>query len=337
MIDRRTFLAERSPTYGAANPSRMDRPFWVHMVRTGESASAARQAYAPDADLYDGGPTWCFDRFGPTRTRMTNGTVVCIGGEHEDHYDPDFCIYNDVIVVSACGADIAIFGYPKDVFPPTDFHTATLRGEMIIVIGGLGYANERGGDRTPIYQLQVGTWRINPLPATGPSPGWLYDHEAELLADGETIRVWDGKRIEGAGRDEQHVANPAVHELHVPTATWRPRMGPPPAPRDDPAATEWPPPWRAIEVANARFPLYDLRRSVPPGHPLFATDVRPLAERGYSGVTLFRLIDGTNRVAEVHPPGEQLRHATLPEPMTTFYATLDTWRAAAASAGRPVG
>jgi hypothetical protein len=42
------------------------------------------------------------------------------GGEHEDFYDPDFCIYNDVFVHERDGS-VAIYGYPESVFPPTDY------------------------------------------------------------------------------------------------------------------------------------------------------------------------------------------------------------------------
>lgn len=45
-------------------------------------------------DFY-GHPVWCFNRFGATRTKLPDGRTVCIGGEHEDFYDPDFYIYND--------------------------------------------------------------------------------------------------------------------------------------------------------------------------------------------------------------------------------------------------
>src|SRR5579864_1183506 len=67
------------------------------------------------------GPIWTFDRMGRTCNELPDGRVVCIGGEHEDSYDPDFCIYNDVVVFSPTD-QIEIFGYLKEVFPPTDFH-----------------------------------------------------------------------------------------------------------------------------------------------------------------------------------------------------------------------
>ena len=73
----------------------------------------------------DAGPVWCAQRFGQTVTLLPDGRAVQIAGEHEDHYDPDFTIYNDVFVHEPDGT-IRIFGYPEAVFPPTDFHTATL-------------------------------------------------------------------------------------------------------------------------------------------------------------------------------------------------------------------
>jgi hypothetical protein len=34
----------------------------------------------------------------PSLTLLPDGRAIQIGGEHEDYYDPDFCIYNDVFV-----------------------------------------------------------------------------------------------------------------------------------------------------------------------------------------------------------------------------------------------
>src|SRR6185312_15079372 len=101
--------------------------------------------------------------------------VVQVAGEHEDFYDEDFCIYNDVFVHSRDGG-IRIFGYPESVFPPTDFHTATLIGEYIYLIGSLGYSGHRRYGTTPVYRLHTGTFKIEPLETTGAAPGWLYEH-----------------------------------------------------------------------------------------------------------------------------------------------------------------
>lgn len=58
-------------------------------------------------------------------TRLRNGREIYIAGEHEDWYDPDFYIYNDVIVIHP-NLEIQIYGYPRTVFRATDFHSATL-------------------------------------------------------------------------------------------------------------------------------------------------------------------------------------------------------------------
>jgi hypothetical protein len=172
-ISRELFDQQRRPRFGNANPERMRLAFWEWMIRGRESSSTeeigglgeigltmregklksgygpyrARDFFKISSDRKDG-PIWTFDRMGASRSELLDGRVVSIGGEHEDFYDPDFCIYNDVVVFG--GADqIEIYGYPKEVFPPTDFHTATLIGDRIFIIGGLGYQDARRPDHTP--------------------------------------------------------------------------------------------------------------------------------------------------------------------------------------------
>ncbi len=119
--------------------------------------------------------------------------MICIAGEHEDHYDPDFCIYNDVVVLDLDGS-VSIYGYPKDVFPPTDFHSATLLGDRVIIIGRLGYMGDRHPGTTPVFALDLTSYRMKPLPSHGETPGWIFGHDAELGPDGIVIRggeVWE--------------------------------------------------------------------------------------------------------------------------------------------------
>ena len=83
--------------HGTANPSDMDNPFWKFQAGPGGlSAWSARQIFGDtnyqSADSMN--PVWCFIRYGSTLTKLPDGRIICIGGEHEDHYDPDFCIYN---------------------------------------------------------------------------------------------------------------------------------------------------------------------------------------------------------------------------------------------------
>jgi hypothetical protein len=116
---------------------------------------------------------------------------VEIGGEHEDYYDPDFCIYNDVVVHNGQGR-FRIFGYPRDVFPPTDFHSATFLDGAIYVIGNLGYPDDRRPGETPVFRLNCSTWSMEAVPSNGHVPGWIHGHRAQAQGDG-TILIWGGK------------------------------------------------------------------------------------------------------------------------------------------------
>jgi hypothetical protein len=126
---------------------------------------------------------------------------VEIGGERDDAIDPDFMVYNDVIVsqpeangyVEPESGNFDIYGYPKDVFPPTDGHTATFvpsRNEILI----LGNMSEPQADQdsaangnTVIYTLDVGTWKMTRRETTGDGPGVIWFHEADL--QGNVLRV----------------------------------------------------------------------------------------------------------------------------------------------------
>lgn len=169
-VTRDQYLFDRYPRFGRSNPDEMNIPFWREMVRTGINAYQAKMQF-DDTSNYDK-PIWCFDRFGTSFTELPDGRFVQIAGEHEDHYDPDFCIYNDVFVHEPSGA-FQIFGYPKDVFPPTDFHTATYFDGFVFIIGGLGYHGERKLGTTPVYRLNCKTWKIGMVETSGDNPGWI--------------------------------------------------------------------------------------------------------------------------------------------------------------------
>ena len=82
-------------TRGTANPSIMNNPFWMFQVGPGGlPAWTARKIFGNIEEDDLASPVWCFTRFGATCTKLPDDRVVCIGGEHEDYYDPDFCIYN---------------------------------------------------------------------------------------------------------------------------------------------------------------------------------------------------------------------------------------------------
>ena len=97
-ITREQYVADRKAnTRGTANPSVMNNPFWMSQIGPGGvCAWDARTLFASEEELRDDSedPVWCFRRFGATRTKLPDGRVVYIGGEHEDFYDRDFFIYN---------------------------------------------------------------------------------------------------------------------------------------------------------------------------------------------------------------------------------------------------
>lgn len=190
-FDRALFLEWRSPRRGQAHPDDLTNPVWAWLVEGRQSAfEANRQFDGPDA--FDGGPGWCFHRFGQTTTPLPDGRVLHVGGEHEDHYDPDFHIYNDVVVRHPDGR-IQVLGYPVDVFPPTDFHTATLLGDRVLVVGSLGYRDQRRAGETPVYELDTRTMRFRRVETHGVGPGWIHSHTATPSEDGKSIVVSGGQ------------------------------------------------------------------------------------------------------------------------------------------------
>lgn len=213
-ISQAEYAAGKRRRYGQRNPEHMDEPFWQAMVHTRLPAWAARSAF-DDRPRGADKPVWCNQRFGQTITSIGDGRYVEIGGEHEDWYDVDFCIYNEVIVYAEEATPL-ILGYPSSVFPPTDFHTATLVGDFIYIIGNLGYLEARMSGYTPVYRLDTRTWRIEGLDTTGSNPGWISRHEA-VLVDEWTILIGGGELWTA---DNRYLEQPADFILDLRRLTW---------------------------------------------------------------------------------------------------------------------
>jgi len=154
-------------------------------------------------------------RFGRTSTELPDGRSIHIGGEHEDSYDLNFCIYNDVVVEHADGRR-EFFLYPKGVFPPTDFHNATLVGEQIMLIGSLGYRDLRHVRTTQVLRPDCNTLYTERLATVGDAPGWISRCIAELSS--EMAIVVTGGRVQTTNDWE---TNTRVFELDLATLTWR--------------------------------------------------------------------------------------------------------------------
>lgn len=228
--------------FGVANPERMQCAFWEWMIRGEEIAPAGegsleeiglmmregklKSGYGPHRarDLFQvpvkrgDGPIWTLERYGVTQTELPDGRVICIGGEHEDSYDPDFCIYNDVVVLQPDG-EIEIYGYPNEVFPPTDFHTATLVGEKIVVVDCLGYGQDRRPGFTPVYSLDTSSYSISGMATTGTAPGWIFKHEAHQSASG-VINLRGGQFVDSADDKKRVRRNCEEFALGVTTGSW---------------------------------------------------------------------------------------------------------------------
>lgn len=241
-ITRELFEQQRRPRFGSANPERMQFAFWEWMIRgdglqpsPGSGLAAAglimregvlKSSYGPyrARDLFnvpsnrEDGPIWTFDRMGRTRSELPDERVVCIGGEHEDFYDPDFCIYNDVVVFKADG-ETEIYGYPTDVFPPTDFHTATLIDQRIILIGGLGYKNARILGHTPVYALDISDFHIDEIQTAGEMPGWIFEHQAEI-DDAGIITIGGGQIVQERDAKQKFLCNLDDYTLNLKSGIW---------------------------------------------------------------------------------------------------------------------
>lgn len=201
--------------FGTRNPEPMDDPFWIAMIRSGTGAFAAGDRFGRDSDEK---PIWCANRFGQSITVLPDGRIVEVAGEHEDFYDDDFCIYNDVFVHEPGGA-IRIYGYPAELFPPTDFHTATLIGDTIWLVGSAGYRGTREYGRTPVYALDTRSFRIERIDTSGDAPGWISKHRADAVAP-NAIRITEGKIAFDDGGKEVHSENRGVCVLDVRRRTW---------------------------------------------------------------------------------------------------------------------
>ncbi|MEM7184747.1 MAG: ankyrin repeat domain-containing protein, partial [Spirochaetota bacterium] len=203
--------------FGTSNPEQCMNPLWMDAIRCNKAAYDIRNKFDDDG-IEQKSPVWCYERYGKSLTPLDNEAYIEIAGEHEDHYDPDFCIYNEVVYFPKPGT-FQIFMYPKDIFPPTDFHTATLLGENIYIIGNLGYMGERKYGTTPVYRLNILSFAIEKIETTGDNPGWIHKHSA-FLEDSSHIRICGGEVLGYENKQEVHSYNCEDFLLDLHTMNW---------------------------------------------------------------------------------------------------------------------
>lgn len=207
VLTQQAFETHRTRRAGVRNPEAFLPDFWYEQLRTGRYSVAKSLTYVRNRDQ----PVWTFARYGRSATVLPDGRLVLIAGEHEDNYDPDFCIYADVTVLDGNGG-VEHFIYPDDVFPPTDFHTATLCDGDIWLIGSLGYRASRRDGETQVLRLDLSDFSITPVATSGDAPGWIHGHRCRLVAGGLEL---NGGKIEPGYRD-----NDEVFLLDTQTRVW---------------------------------------------------------------------------------------------------------------------
>jgi len=190
VINKELYLKWRSPRTGKKNPEKASNPVWTWLARTRICGYTANKHF-DGPDSLEAGPVWSAHRFGQSITPLPDGRVIFVAGEHEDHYDPDFYIYNDVFVLYP-DKKFDVYIYPRSVFPPTDFHSATLVGDEIIVIGSLGYHGQRDEGVTQVFSLNTGDFSMRRIQTSGDMPGWIHNHTATLSDDRTSIILSGG-------------------------------------------------------------------------------------------------------------------------------------------------
>ncbi len=191
------FAKWQSACRGNGQADDMSNLVWEWMFRGRIDPNHANNAFAMSADR-PVQPRWAGCRMGQSKTSLTDGRIIWIAGEHEDFYDPDFYIYNDVIVEQVDGS-LKILGYSVEEFSPTDFHSATAvdNDSSIFIIGSIGYQNERREGFTPVYKLNTQSYELSAITTLGSCPGWIHNHTAELSGNGFHITIRGGRVLSG--------------------------------------------------------------------------------------------------------------------------------------------
>lgn len=217
------FVKHYSFEFGQTNPQVMNNPFWLYMAQNPKiSAYKIMMDYdsqGSDLEFIDKA-VYTHDRFGAAEVALPNGDIIKIGGGHEDYYDPNYCVYNEVVRYGDKG-EVTIYGYPEEVLQPMYNHTATYvpSQNAIYIIGG--YQENREMGDTLVYKLDLNTFSIECVPTIGAKPGWIMEHSCSLGKDENAVVVRHGK-ISWNGEDGRlrSVKNRSVFKLNLATFVW---------------------------------------------------------------------------------------------------------------------
>ncbi len=162
-------------------------------------------------------PIWTFlSRMGQSKTLLPDETKVFIGGEYEDFYDPDFRVYNDIVIQKPDG-EIQLWNYSLEQFPATDFHVAHYdkNSHSIFLIGNLGYPETRKEGITQVLKVNLKTMNIEQLACFGKMPSWLNHHEMKVINDDE-LEFKNGYLI----KEKKYLRNLYTWRLSLRTLEW---------------------------------------------------------------------------------------------------------------------
>lgn len=173
-------------------PVGLAHPVYNWLIQSRLYGSSIRQLINQHLNIDPAHAVWCFNRMGQSCTTLADGTEIYIAGEHEDYYDPDFRIYNDVVIIYP-DQTIKLLQYPHQDFPPTDFHTASLDAEQqhIILVGSMGHPERRDLQTTQVAIFNLLTTQIKLIKTTGHAPSWLNQHEV-IWIDNDVLEVSAG-------------------------------------------------------------------------------------------------------------------------------------------------
>lgn len=93
-------------------------------------------------------------------------------------------------------------------------------------------------------------------------------------------------------------------------------------------SVEWLEPWVSIDEygpATAQAMAHRLARELGRDYPLYGVRVETLARRGDCDDVLYRLLDGTGRVAVVHLTWTSDPPERYPYPWATLYPSFEAW------------